>query len=79
MQCSFLKIQDLIDFVGEYMLMPTKPPYIKQLMYEDYLLYDMDENQLLLASANSIARHRKRVYMDDGSSWSVLYSKYMIT
>jgi hypothetical protein len=27
---------------------------------------------LLLASANSIARHRKRVYMDDGSSWSVL-------
>jgi hypothetical protein len=34
---------------------------------------------LLLASANSIARHRKRVYMDDGSSWSVLYSKYMIT
>ena len=48
-------------------------------MYEDYLLYDMDENQLLLASANSIARHRKRVYMDDGSSWSVLYSKYMIT
>ena len=47
-------------------------------MHADYLLYDMDENQLLLASANSIARHRKRVYMD-GSSWSVLYSKYMIT
>jgi hypothetical protein len=33
--------------------------------------------KLLLASANSIARHRKQVYMDDGSSWSVLYSKYM--
>jgi hypothetical protein len=39
--------------------------------------------KLLLASANSIARpvlyrcteNRKQVCMDDGSSWSVLYSK----
>ena len=34
MQCSFVKIQDLIGYVGEYMLMQP----MKQLMYADYLL-----------------------------------------
>jgi hypothetical protein len=39
MQCSFVKIQDVIGYVSEYMLMRPKPTYKATYVYADYLLW----------------------------------------
>ena len=39
-------MQELTGYVSEYMLMQHKSD-LKQLMYADYWLYDMDENQII--------------------------------
>jgi hypothetical protein len=76
MQCSFVKIQDLIGYVSEYMLMLPKRP-IKQLMYADYLLW-YGSNYCLPLKIPFPGRYyrcicRKRVYL------AGVYSKYVIT
>ena len=53
MQRSFAKIQDLIDYVCEYMLMRPKPTYKATYECRLFVMIWM-KIKLLLASANSI-------------------------
>jgi hypothetical protein len=51
MQSSFVKIQDLIGYVSEYMQM--RP--MKQLMYANFC-YDMDKNQIIASLCKFYSR-----------------------
>ena len=53
MQCSFVKIQDLIGYVSEYMLMQPKTTYKATYVCRLFVMIWM-KIKLLLASANSI-------------------------
>ena len=53
MQCSFVKIQDLIGYVSEYMLMRPKTTYKATYVCRLFVMIWM-KIKLLLASANSI-------------------------
>ena len=53
MQCSFVKIQDLIGYVSEYMLMRPKATYEATYVCRLFVMI-WTKIKLLLASANSI-------------------------
>ena len=54
MQCSFVKIQDLIGYVSEYTLMRPKPTYKATYVHANSFVMIWTRIKLLLASANSV-------------------------
>jgi Zn-dependent protease len=81
MQCSFVKIQYLIGYVGEYMLMQPKATCEATYVCRLFVMI-LTKSKLLLASANSIPGPVLYIGAQKASilpEYITIHSKYMIT